>query len=300
MGEEINIPRSTRRDIFQAMMRDGINWSGSLNDHEFLSRLYDLEAMPSYDHRYKTASADISTHAVAFKGDWDDYWVFKDGRFNLLECDGNEFVIFLCETINPLVRPDEKEREALLKLFNDELRDLGYEIVETRSNFGKLHYELKGVLADTIDALDEIRDFLSSESIQRQITRMKSSIEKDPELAIGTSKEFIETILKTMLDRLGKQYSSENLPKLARMVLDETLARVNESDSETSAILNRIDGSLATLIQSVGELRNKHGTGHGGGSDKKILDRKYASLAVNSASTIAYFLLQVYQEIERK
>lgn len=299
MGKEVNIPRSTRLDIFQAMMRDGIKWSGDLNHLEFLSRLYDLEAIPSYDSRYKTASADISTHTISFN-DWGDYWVFNDGRFNLLECDGNEFVAFLCEMINPIVRPDKKEREALLKLFNDELRDLGYEIVETTSNFGKLHYELKGVLAGTIDALDEIRDFLSSENIQRQITRMKSSIEKDPELAIGTSKEFIETILKTILDRLGIQYGNENLPRLARMVLDEILSRINDSEPETSEILKRIDGSLATLIQSVGELRNRHGTGHGGGSDKKILDRKYASLAVNSASTVAYFLLQIYQDMEKK
>lgn len=194
------------------------------------------------------------------------------------------------------MRPDSGEREFLLKLFNDELRETGYEVVETRSSFGKIHYELKGVLSNTIDVLDEMRDLLSSESVQRQITRMKSSIEKDPELAIGTSKEFIETILKTMLEKLGRQYGGENLPKLTRVVLNELMNRTDGHDVGTSEILKKIDGSLATLIQSVGELRNKHGTGHGGGTEKKILDRKYASLAVNSASTVAYFLLQLYQE----
>ncbi|MGI0087729.1 MAG: abortive infection family protein [Nitrosotalea sp.] len=300
MGKEIEIPRFTRLDIFQTMSREEMKWSGSLDDHAFLSRLYDLESMPSYDSRYKTASADIRTHTVDFKGDWDDYWIFKDKRFNLLECDGNEFVAFLCEMINPVVRPDEKEREALLKLFNGNLKEHGCEIVETRSNFGKLHYELKGVLAGTIDALDETRDFLSSENIQRQITRMKSNVEKDPELAIGTSKEFIETVSKTILDKLGEQYNNEKLPKLTRMVMDALLTRTSDSNPETSEILKRIDGSLSTLIQAVVELRNKHGTGHGGGIDKKILDRKYASLAVNSAATLGFFLLQLYQEMEKK
>jgi len=66
--------------------------------------------------------------------------------------------------------------------------------------------------------------------------------------------------------------------------------------SAETTVLKRIDGALATLVQSIGELRNKHGTGHGGGKDKITLDHKYASLAVNSASTIALFFLQLYRE----
>lgn len=299
MGKEIIIPRATRRDIFQAIARDGIKWAGSLDDHEFLSRLYDLEVMPSYDGRYKNASSDIFTHTKSFKGDWDDYWVFKDGRFNLLECDGNEFVAFLCEMINPIVRPDQNERNALLNLFNNELKEHGYEIVETTSSFGKLRYELRGSLSETIDAIDGIGDVLSSENIQRQITRMKTNIEKDPELAIGTSKELIETVCKTILDRFGTNYSNDNLPRLTKTVLDEITSRMNIVDTESAEIIKRIDGSLATLIQSIGELRNKHGTGHGRVENKKIIDGKYSALAVNAASTISYFLLQLYQEVEK-
>ena len=301
MNEENKILRPTRLNIFQILKRDEINWSGRLSDADFLSRLYDLESMPSRDPRNANAKWDIITHTINWPGDWDDYWIFEDKRFNLMECDDKEFVDFLCEMIHPIVRPNQNEREVLLKLFNEELKDNGYEIVEAHSVLGKLRYEPKNVLSTTLDALDVMRDedILSTENIQRQITRMRSNIEKDPELAIGSSKEFIEAISKTILDALNIQYNNENLPKLTKMVLKE-LSDGNSHSAETASVLKRIDSALTTLVQSIGELRNKHGTGHGGGKDKIILDQKYASLAVNSASTIALFFFQLYKEKTNK
>lgn len=61
---------------------------GRLDQIEFFSRLYDLETLPSYDHRYKNALDDISCHLH-----WDDYedcWFFKDCRFKLMHGDGDE------------------------------------------------------------------------------------------------------------------------------------------------------------------------------------------------------------------
>ena len=46
----------------------------------FLSRLYDLEQLPSTDHRFKNALEDISCHMNW--GDYrDDYWFLDDKRF---------------------------------------------------------------------------------------------------------------------------------------------------------------------------------------------------------------------------
>jgi hypothetical protein len=42
-----------------------------------LQRLYDLDALPSTDSRFKTAGRDIAQHRIANE-DWDDEWVFSD------------------------------------------------------------------------------------------------------------------------------------------------------------------------------------------------------------------------------
>lgn len=57
---------------------------GTLEDVEFLQRLWDLEAMPSTDSRYKDASGDIWQHRWN-NHDWDDDWLFKDKRFDLID-----------------------------------------------------------------------------------------------------------------------------------------------------------------------------------------------------------------------
>lgn len=77
------ISEVTRRAIVDHFSVGGISWSGRLQDDEFLARLYDLTAMPSFDHRFRDAAGDIYQHTVR-NSDWDTGWVFYDRRFNLL------------------------------------------------------------------------------------------------------------------------------------------------------------------------------------------------------------------------
>ena len=80
---ERSITEVTRRSIIDTLALEPVAWSGDLNEVEFLGRLFDLDSLPSYDHRYRTASRDIWQHRVC-NFDWDDNWVFTDARFDLL------------------------------------------------------------------------------------------------------------------------------------------------------------------------------------------------------------------------
>ena len=60
----MKISELTRRDIFDAMKIENVMWHGRLEETEFLSRLYDLSALPSYDGRFKDAAGDIWQHRV--------------------------------------------------------------------------------------------------------------------------------------------------------------------------------------------------------------------------------------------
>ena len=104
-----------------------VKWWGRLGEIEFLSRLYDLKKLPSTDLRYKTAEDDIAQHRIN-NNDWEDDWIFKDERFNLLRGTDDDFLRFLCETLNPIVRPEPPEVNALVKIFNKHLAVDGWEL----------------------------------------------------------------------------------------------------------------------------------------------------------------------------
>ena len=295
------ISYEARRNIIQTLIAENISWSGRLDDVAFLSRIYDLDNMPSIDHRFPSARGDIWQHTVNNPGDWPDDWVFTDDRFDLYNCPDDKFLRFLCEMIHPVVRPDRYEALKLLELFNFELRPEGYEIVEKQSKFGNIRYEPTGILPHTIDALNQLKDLadkISSKHLQTEIARMLSSVDDDPELAIGTAKEFVEAISKTILTEKGVQLTGhEDLPKLVRLAMNEAKPMSGiDVDSETQGVVKKTLGSLSTLVQCVAELRNLHGTGHGREASKKRIDPRFASLAANSAATLALFLYQSYEK----
>src|SRR5262245_41708494 len=93
----------TRRDIRRALVREGVWWSGDLEETEFLSRLYNLASLPSYDHRFSDASGDIWQHRVN-NHDWDDFWVFDDDRLQLSDGCDEILLNFLAEMVHPAVQ----------------------------------------------------------------------------------------------------------------------------------------------------------------------------------------------------
>lgn len=124
------INKETRQNIFDIFIISQITWQGSLDDVSFLERLFNLSEIPSSDPRHKDAAGDISRHRIMNPGDWDDNWIFRDQRFDLLNCEDDIFLKFLCVTIHPVVRDGLDVVVKLKKQFNTFLKDCGYEIYE--------------------------------------------------------------------------------------------------------------------------------------------------------------------------
>ena len=104
------------------------DWAGRFSETGFLSRLYDLSELPSFDRRSSTAAGDIATHRESFL-DWDDDWIFYDSRFDLLRCPDEEFLKFLAETVHPVVRPSAEQTEWIVAMYNEQLRVDGWQLV---------------------------------------------------------------------------------------------------------------------------------------------------------------------------
>jgi very-short-patch-repair endonuclease len=124
------ITEVTRRRLIQGLAEMRTSWSGTLDDVEFLGRLYDLDALPSTDRRYDTAGGDVWMHRVMNPTDWDDDWIFYDSRFGLADSD-DALVRFLAEMLHPAVRTDLAAVEELRAFLNSVLVHDGYEVVQT-------------------------------------------------------------------------------------------------------------------------------------------------------------------------
>jgi hypothetical protein len=126
-AQSCEITPVTRRDIFDFLQAQEGPWWGRLDEISFLAQLYDLDALPSTDHRHTTAAQDILRHRVA-NYDWDDDWVFSDMRFQLADGPDQVLLDFLAHMAHPLVQPDTHQAALLVTALNNLLAPDGWEL----------------------------------------------------------------------------------------------------------------------------------------------------------------------------
>ena len=297
----MKISEATRRDIFDSIVIENVPWNGRLEEPDFLARLFDLKSLPSTDDRFRDAYGDIWQHRIN-NYDWDDDWVFSDTRFNLLHGEDEMFLRFLCETLHPVVRTDAEEIERLRQGYNLLLQNDGYEIVAKAKMAGRAIYVARQIGLRPEIPLNSLKEKFSGTDtsyVLQQITRMEAAVENDPGLAIGTAKELVETVCKTILkERNIKLTGNENLPKLVKATAKELKLTPSDiaDDAKASDSIKRLLSNLATITNGVAELRNSYGTGHGKEAKSRGLTSRHAKLAVGSASTLAIFLVETHNE----
>lgn len=288
----------TRRAIMDELIVGGCQWSGDLNEHDFVGRLYDLKALPSFDGRYQDASGDIYKHQV-MNYDWPSDWIFTDRRFDLLHAPDEEFLRFLCETVHPVVRSDRDSVAHLISVFNEHLVSDGWEIHERGNISGKPVFGARPILEGgsvAVGAAKKIADELDEEYVHRQIRRLEDSIDKDTELAIGTAKEFVETLCKTILRERGVIGPLDDFPVLVRATV-KALKVVPDglpASEKTEKTINVLINNLSAIGHHLAELRNPFGTGHGKDATHIGLEKHHARLAVGAASVLAAFLFDCH------
>lgn len=288
------ISEITRRNIFDELRLSSVSWSGRLDEDDFLSRIFDVAALPSHDRRCSNMAGDIHLHRHNFV-DWEDGWVFDDSRLNLLRCNDETFLSFLCEMIHPVVRQDATECETLQRAFNAQLSADGFEIIPHRFISKRPIYSARHMIT-VFDGVPTVAkaaaDDLDSAHIAAQVTRMEMSVQADPPLAIGTAKEFVESICKGILAKRNvTRTGSEDLQKLVRMTRDTLAMEVDDPNGPLRKVLN----GLATVAQGVSELRGLHGTGHGPEPDAKVAEPVLARLVVGAAVSLGVFLLDIHE-----
>jgi hypothetical protein len=290
----------TRRDLVDAIFEAEALYYGRLEEVEFLSRIWDLDSMPSTDSRFENATGDIWQHTVN-NDDWGMDWIFTDPRFNLMSGDDETLLRFLCESLHPVVRSDVADGNALCQMYNKFLKHDGFQISERTRISGKPVYAGRYVGSLIAPGLATAKEILSGTDVgyvTQQITRMESAVNQDPELAIGTAKELVETCCKSILLERNVSYSkSDDLPKLVKAAVRELELTPHDipDTAKASDTIKRLLSNMASITQGVAELRNHYGTGHGKHNANKGLQPRHAKLAVGAASTLAVFLTETHR-----
>ena len=150
----------------------------------------------------------------------------------------------------------------------------------------------------SFDDLVAIASVENLSQLQDQLARARDRARDDPDLAIGTAKEVVETVCKTTLGKCGAPLPSA--PKFSSL-LRATLKELNlvpeavEASKRGTDTVKRILGSLGSLGNGLAELRNLYGTGHGRDGAAVGLQPRHARLAVGAMSALAVFLFETHE-----
>ncbi|MDG3440668.1 abortive infection family protein [Nitrospirillum amazonense] len=116
--------------------------------------------------------------------------------------------------------------------------------------------------------------------------------ETDPSGAVTSARTLLESVCKHILeDDTGAALYSPNddLPKLYKFASE----RLNIAPSQHSEeVFRRILGSVSSVVEGLGALRNKIGDAHDPGRKRFKVAPRHAALAINLAGSMALFLVE--------
>ena len=148
-------------------------------------------------------------------------------------------------------------------------------------------------------ALDGIPQVgLDTAHLDVYLTRINSSVENDPELAIGSAKDLVEGTLKSVLTGLAEPFDERQddvhaLLKKVQRRLDLAPDSV-DPEKKGAETIKRTLSNLGQMVVGVFELRNLYGSGHGR-TKRSAVDTRLARLTVGAAGTLCRFLLETYE-----
>lgn len=141
-------------------------------------------------------------------------------------------------------------------------------------------------------------DLLDKTHFQEHIDRISKSINDDPALAIGSTKELVESILKSILTELEIEIDkADDIPKLLKKVQKGLDIVPNDVDNaiKGAEIIKVLLNNLGSVVLKLTELRNLYGTGHGTDKKRNGLSPRHARLAVGAGITLSTFLLDTFE-----
>lgn len=142
---------------------------------------------------------------------------------------------------------------------------------------------------------------INFDTVQINIARALANIDSDPEDAVTAACSLIEAVCRSILVEL-------NLPLPAKKDIDGLIRAVqtplglspgrSDFPSEIETDIRQTLSGLTSVAKGVGALRTHGGDAHGREKGFRRIDARIARLALNSASSLALFLIETWERQE--
>lgn len=289
------ITELTRRNIIDELRVSNICWHGRLGEGEFLNRTFDLTKLPSHEGRFSDMYGDVQQHRVN-NYDWEDDWIYEDSRLNLIGCDDEVFLHFLCEMINPTVRGDSNEIQDLLKIFNSHLKadNFKLDVKKLISEKPIFHAISLNGIAVSFENFEKIGRSFTKEQLEKC---EKKLAQNDFDGAITNARSLLEDVIARDIHKqiTGKEMETKGDLAQDFKRIKPLLNFVEEADQLDNSF-KQVTSGLTSIVHGLSSIGNKMGDRH---SREIKPEKHHAKLVVNSTKAIVDFLYDVldYQKL---
>ena len=161
-----------------------------------------------------------------------------------------------------------------------------------------LQYRLGGVITSGGMApsrnLGELIKGRDMPAIHREFDRAMESVESKPRDAVSAASNILESIFKIYIEdnnlTMPDKQDLQPVFKVVRADLGLEPGSVEDQD------LQRIISGIFSIVDGIGALRTHAGSAHSEGRKGYKLEPRHARLAVNSAHTIATFVMETWDK----
>lgn len=157
-----------------------------------------------------------------------------------------------------------------------------------------------GLVVDPFLAKVQTIDF---DTVQLEVARALPSLKSDPEDAVTAACSLIEAVCRSILIELSLPLPPrKDVEGLLKAVQEPLRLSPGRSDlpPEIESDIRQVLGGLTSVVKGVGALRTHGGDAHGRERGFARIDGRIALLALNSASSVALFLIETWERQQHR
>lgn len=160
-----------------------------------------------------------------------------------------------------------------------------------------LRYVRSGRIVDTGvgPAAEDLAQALKQhdfDTLDVEFRRALDTVAHDPGVAITASCALLEALFKAYLEEKGIEFPSKETIKPLWSSVQKELGL--DPKDQKDADIQRILGGMTSIVDGIGALRTHAGSAHGGGRLRYRVQSRHAKLVINSAHSLALFLIETW------
>jgi hypothetical protein len=155
-----------------------------------------------------------------------------------------------------------------------------------------------GAVPPALTRLSGTAQTLNFDTVSRDLKRALDTAHTDPESAVTSACSTVESVCRSIILELGGELPNKKDIKGLFNAVKKPLGLSpdrKDLDTEIADDVRKNLSGLATVVEGIGALRTHGGDAHGRERGYVRIDPRIANLSINTASTVALFLIETWQ-----